>query len=111
MHNRAMNGGPLRSQKILACLGDESRFRVMLELVRGDRSVSTEPRVVSLLAWALPSEPPAGAALDGRPGRRGRVRATLPTGDSPPAESADAGREAASETEARVVPDLEDFLL
>jgi len=151
MHNRAMNGGPLRSQKILACLGDESRFRVMLELVRGDRcvtdlaervglsqscttrhlqvlereglvrsarsgkrvffSVSTEPRVVSLLAWALPSEPPAGAALDGRPGRRGRVRATLPTGDSPPAESADAGREAASETEARVVSDLEDFLL
>jgi DNA-binding transcriptional ArsR family regulator len=35
MHIRAMNSQTVRSQRILACLGDASRFRVMAELVRG----------------------------------------------------------------------------
>jgi len=88
-----MNPEWFKSQRVLQCLGDESRFRVMTELVRGNRCVTEiaalvglsqscttrhlqvleraglvssqrfgkrvvfcvrdEPRVVSLLAWAL----------------------------------------------------------
>lgn len=94
MHCGAMNPEWFESQRVLQCLGDESRFRVMTELVRGDRCVTElamlvglsqscttrhlqvlertgmvssrrsgkrvvfcvreEPRVVALLAWALP---------------------------------------------------------
>lgn len=94
MHWGAMNPEWFKSQRVLQCLGDESRFRVMTELVRGDRCVTElamlvglsqscttrhlqvleraglvssrrsgkrvvfcvreEPRVVALLAWALP---------------------------------------------------------
>ena len=35
-----MNSDRLDTRRVLACLGDESRFRVMLELVRGDRCVT-----------------------------------------------------------------------
>ncbi len=96
MHCHAMNPEWFKSQRVLQCLGDESRFRVMTELVRGDRCVTElatlvglsqscttrhlqvleraglvssarsgkrvvfcvrdEPRVVALLAWALPMD-------------------------------------------------------
>lgn len=92
MHPRAMND-IVRNQRLLACLGDRSRFRVVEELVRGERcvtdiavqvglsqscttrhlqallregivrsrrmgkrvlfSLSPEPRVAALLAWAI----------------------------------------------------------
>src|SRR5438105_5310563 len=48
MHMRAMNSQSLRSQRILACLGDASRFRVMAELVRGTRYVTDLARRVGL---------------------------------------------------------------
>ncbi len=94
MHCGAMNPEWFKSQRVLQCLGDGSRFRVMAELVRGERCVTElamlvglsqscttrhlqvleraglvssrrsgkrvvfcvreDPRVVALLAWALP---------------------------------------------------------
>ena len=91
-----MNPEWFKSQRVLQCLGDGSRFRVMTELVRGDRCVTElavlvglsqscttrhlqvlersglvssrrsgkrvvfcvreDPRVVALLAWALPMD-------------------------------------------------------
>ena len=94
MHCGAMKPEWFKSQRVLQCLGDGSRFRVMTELVRVDRCVTElavlvglsqscttrhlqvleraglvssrrsgkrvvfcvreDPRVVALLAWALP---------------------------------------------------------
>src|SRR5438445_13269330 len=145
MHINAMNAEPLRAQRMLACRGDESRFRVMLELSRGDRcvtdlarrvglsqscttrhlqalereglvrgtrsgkkvffSISGEPRVVALLAWALPGGLDRGLAIDprgdGSPPRRMTFEA-----DSKPASPP--SREPV-ETEARKVPELDDI--
>jgi len=172
-----MNVESLRSQRILACLGDESRFRVMLELIRGDRcvtdlaeriglsqscttrhlqtlereglvssarsgkrvffSVSSEPRVAALLAWALPSDladalslPTYGGghtagseSAEPLPGRN-RSKATVnerlvsaetrnrPTPAAAPKLEDESERESASSSPpARDSSDLEDFLL
>ncbi len=43
-----MNPEWFTSQRVLQCLGDESRFRVMTELVRGDRCVTELATLVGL---------------------------------------------------------------
>ena len=135
MHVDAMKSLlPDRSQSILACLGDESRFRVVSELVRGERCVtdlaglvglsqscttrhlqalervgivtsmragkrvlfrvSEEPRVVALIAWALPRD------------------SSLPVmRDREPVPMTEPARASVSTRPASPIRELEDFLL
>jgi DNA-binding transcriptional ArsR family regulator len=165
MHARAMNE-IVRNQRLLACLGDRSRFRVVEELVRGERcvtdiafqvglsqscttrhlqallregivhsrrmgkkvlfSLSPEPRVAALLAWAIV---PSAASRRERPraqpaivpiARQVRPRQTYgtapqrPTGSEAPGMSAEpTDRDSILEpSPARArTEELEDFLL
>jgi len=162
-----MNPQWFESQRVLRCLGDESRFRVMTELVRGDRCVTElatlvglsqscttrhlqvlergglvtsrrlgkrvvfcvrdEPRVVSLLAWALPVEvhgkvPRIGSDPEQAGGRFGGradhgSQPVVPDRSRPlevgrdPVEAEEAHPEGGSRGERARVRELEDFLL
>ena len=164
-----MNPEWFKSQRVLQCLGDQSRFRVMMELVRGDRCVTElatlvglsqscttrhlqvleragfvssrrsgkrvvfcvrdEPRVVSLLAWALPldvdgdiarfaSVPGShGARVDSGTGEGRGPQPAVPERSRPlelvekPAEVEEARPGNGSRGERTRVPELEDFLL
>jgi DNA-binding transcriptional ArsR family regulator len=141
-----MKSKPGRSQRILACLGDESRFRVVLELMGGDRcvtdlairvglsqscttrhlqalereglgsssragkrvffSVSREPRMVALLAWALPSEHD-----ETTPGMPDAATTAIRPTKAPRAGGPKQVEEPQDDLTRTTVPDLEDFLL
>jgi len=165
-----MNPEWFKSQRVLQCLGDESRFRVMTELVRGDRCVTElatlvglsqscttrhlqvldrvglvssrrlgkrvvfcvrdEPRVVSLLAWALPMDfdgdvSRTGSAPAIKRGRAEHFAAGTGLASQPivpehfmqlevvqePAETPEARPENGSRGERAMARELEDFLL
>ena len=139
----------LNTRQLLACLGDESRFRVMGELIRGDRcvtdlaklvglsqscttrhlqvlervglvrstrlgkrvvfSVATEPRVASLLAWALPVDVEGDISRWPSPGADGEGTPSQPP-EVTPAIGSSSDRGIASRPPRRP-RDLEDFLL
>jgi len=132
-----MNSDRLDTRRILACLGDESRFRVILELVRGDRCVTDLAGRVGLSQSCttrhLQTLEREGLVRGSRSGKRvffsvsaePRVAALLAwvlpndlhpalaedgdgaSGSSPEPDAPPAG----NTVEPRHVPDLEDFLL
>jgi DNA-binding transcriptional ArsR family regulator len=138
----------LTAQRLMACLGDASRFRVMTELVSGDRcvsdlarivglsqscttrhlqvlereglvhgaragkkvvyQVSAEPRILALLAWALPESVTSAADL---PAPSPRTRRPLRRSEGASTESAVPETHGGGIDRPAPSPDLEDFLL
>ena len=76
-----MNPEWFKSQRVLQCLGDESRFRVMTELVRGDRCVTELATLVGLSQSCttrhLQVLERAGLVSKQRSGRRKVVRTNI----------------------------------
>lgn len=89
MHPRAMSDATTRAQRYLACVSDPSRFRLVMELLRGECCVTDLARAIGLSQSCTTRHVQAlrreGIVESDRAGKRVMIRLALDGGELNPA--------------------------